>query len=215
MPRYPLLAAPLAIFSLTLILSTTSCRNGHTTPRTVQDTIAPPPGEVEDASIPGNFSSPGKLRFDSTLLDAFLKKYPELATFRTDLTQFYAGRGWAYAWYDDQGIIESSQDLYNRVSNMTDEGIPFKVPYYERYKDMIDGTDSTGAGTKPDPEKELMLSSQYFNFARKVWSGLPPSATQKVEWYVPRKKLEYNKLLDVHVFIHVLCIVVFKKYIIY
>lgn len=196
MPRLSSLSTQIALLSLTLLLTHASCSNGDSADKPKQDTLSPATKEIIDASIPGNFSNPGTLRFDSTMLGSFLKKYPELTSFREDLTKFYSARNWSYAWYDDQGIIESSQDLYNRVSNMTDEGIPFKVPYYDNYKNMVDGTDSTGAGTSPDPEKELMLSAQYFNFARKVWSGLPPSASQKVEWYVPRKKIDYDKLLD-------------------
>jgi L,D-transpeptidase YcbB len=173
----------------------TSCQSSSSTKQVLSDTLPKSDTSVQDASIPGNFSEQQKLHFDSARIPAFLKTYPEFAGFREDLNRFYTGRKYAYAWYDDQGLIESSQDLYNRVSNITEEGIPFKVPYYDRYKSMVEAKDSLGTNA-PNPETELMLTAQYFNYAHKVWSGLPESTTQNIQWYVPRKKLSYDRMLD-------------------
>jgi murein L,D-transpeptidase YcbB/YkuD len=42
-----------------------------------------------------------------------------------------------------------------------------------------------------------MLTGQYFNYAKKVWSG---SANGKVDgWFIPRKKLNYGELLESNV----------------
>jgi murein L,D-transpeptidase YcbB/YkuD len=159
-----------------------------------RDTL--PELHASDASIPGNFSNQQKLHFDSAGLPKFLKAYPDFEPYRGEMTNFYSGRGYAYAWFDDQGLIEPSQDLYNAINNMTDQGIPMKVPYQEKYRSLIEGADSLSGNGRPDPEKELMITAQYFNYAHKVWAGLPESATKKLEWYVPRKTLAYDKLLD-------------------
>jgi murein L,D-transpeptidase YcbB/YkuD len=172
-----------------------SCQSQPAGKAATRDTIPPKASTVMDNSIPGNFSSQHKLHFDSTRITAFLRAFPEFSMFREELNRFYSGRSYAYAWFDDQGLIESSQDLYNRISNMTDEGIPFNVPYYDRYKDMIESRDSL-ATDGPDTETELMITAQYFNYAHKVWAGLPESTTKNIQWYVPRKKLSYDQLLD-------------------
>jgi len=149
-----------------------------------------------DESIPGNFSSQSSLQFDSTDLVLFLKKYDSLRVFRKDLTAFYQHRNYAYAWFDDKGLIEQTSVLYNRVMHIEEEGLPKQLPYLNTYKYMMGGEDSLDADIKADPEKELMITAQYLAFARKAWTGLPESESIKMQWYVPRKKVDYNKLLD-------------------
>ncbi len=190
MPTKILLIALLGIIPLLH-----SCQPQPSGKTTNNDTIPPAELVVTDASIPGNFSGQQKLHFDSIRIDGFLKTYPEFNSYKDELNRFYRARKFSYAWYDDQGMIESSQDLFNRVSNITDEGIPFKVPYFDTYKSMIEVKDSLMTNG-PNPEAEIMLTAQYFNYAHVVWKGLPESSSYKSEWYVPRKKLTYDQLLD-------------------
>lgn len=174
-----------------------SC-NGTPTDHSIlqKDTLPVSRRMATDESIPGNFSSQSSLHFDSTDLVLFLKKYDSLRVFRKDLTAFYQQRNYAYAWFDDQGLIEQTSVLYNRVMHIEEEGLPKQLPYLNTYKNLMGGEDSLDADIKADPEKELMITAQYLAFARKAWSGLPESESRKMQWYVPRKKVDYNKFLD-------------------
>jgi murein L,D-transpeptidase YcbB/YkuD len=160
------------------------------------DTLVPLKKVVTDASIPGNFSAQTVLKFDSTEIGKFMQKYPEFRNFRKELERFYSNRSYAYAWFDEGGLIEPSMDLYYRIVNITDEGIPLHVPYLPEYRKMVEGDEKTDPQSTRTPEMELMITAQYFHYAKDAWGGISESQSQQDEWYIPRKKIAYDQLLD-------------------
>ncbi len=176
-------------------LATLGCQGNTQPDRRGQDTV-PRPRPAPDASIAGNFSPQTRLRFDSARVAGFLTRYPELREFGPDIRKFYRNRGYAYAWFDSRGRIESCLDLYNRILNLTDEGVPYHVPYLQVYKGMIEGDSIIQPRMTADPEAELMMTAQYLHYAKDAWKGLPESQSREVEWFLPRKRLDYAALLD-------------------
>ncbi len=149
---------------------------------------------MSDSSLTGNFSSQSSLRFDSLQLDSFFTAYPSLQPYSSDVRRFYRTRNDAFAWYDTRGLIEQAGFLHNRIRSLSGEGINSKYPY----SSLLD-TLMTNAGTEDGPERlqtELFLTTMYFYFAEKAWSGLDESVTRKMEWYLPRKKSDYSQWLD-------------------
>ncbi|MDR3712880.1 MAG: L,D-transpeptidase family protein [Puia sp.] len=160
--------------------------------------------QQQDASIPGNFSPQEVIRFDSSLIPLFIRRFPVFGPLQKDLQRFYAGRSYAYAWYDKKGVIEQADNLFNRVMNITDEGIPDKIPYKDTLAALMNeftgppenspgDTRITGNGYT---EKELMLTAQYFNYAGLAWQGLPENKTRSMNWFLPRKRLDLPALMD-------------------
>jgi L,D-transpeptidase YcbB len=143
-------------------------------------------------NIIGNFSSQDSIFLDSTSVDRFVAKYPSFKTYKKDIKQFYSRRKYAYAWFDKNGIIEQSRNLYNRTKNLEYDGIEDSLPYQDRFEELMN-----------DPEKksnheetELMLTSQYFALAGYVWKGLSEQESKKLGWFIPRKKMSYAAFLD-------------------
>jgi L,D-transpeptidase YcbB len=151
---------------------------------------------VMDPSIPGNFSTQRDLHFDSDEIGRFLADFPRFNDHRSELMKFYANRKFAYAWFDRSGLIEPSMDLYYRILNISDEGLPIDIPYLEEYRQMIEGDSTRDPARLAEPRKEIMISAQYFHYAREAWSGLPASASRAEAWYIPRKRQQYETLLD-------------------
>jgi len=180
---------------LVAFLATLGCQGNTQPERRGQDTV-PKPRPPVDASIAGNFSPQTRLRFDSAKVTVFLSRYPELREFGPDIRKFYRNRAYAYAWYDGRGRIESCLDLYNRILNLTDEGVPYHVPYLQVYKGMIEGDSVIQPRMTADPEAELMMTAQYLHYAKDAWKGLPEARSREVEWFLPRKRLDYTALLD-------------------
>jgi len=152
--------------------------------------------EVQDAArdIAGNFSDQSTLRFSANRLDSFFARYDSLRTFQTDLNTFYTARHYAFAWYTDSGLTEQASHLYVRLENLPEEGLNLVLPYKRTLDSLINAGNSQTLNQKS--ETELLLTALYFFFAQKVWGGLEESATQKVDWLMPRKKLSYTGLLD-------------------
>ncbi len=177
-----------------IICLSTACNSQNAASRDIQkDSI--PKVSKKDITIPGNFSTQTKIIFDSTLLKSFIKKYPQLKQVENNLNSFYSGRNYAFAWYDDKGLIEQAANLYNRVENISEEGLPDKIPYKQEFAELMDnnGIDSTD---HPSVPAELMLSAQYFLYASNVWGGISEKQTNAMNWYLPRKKVSFDLLLD-------------------
>lgn len=149
-----------------------------------------------DVSIPGNFSTQSTLKFDSTAIPIFIKTFPELYPYKKNIEAFYQSRNFSYAWFDRAGLIEQAGNLYNRLNNLSEEGLSVTVPYALAFRKMMEEDTLIASSTDARTTLELMLSAQYFFYAKHVWAGLGEKAMQEVQWYLPRKKLSYVQLLD-------------------
>ena len=177
------------VFFVSIIF--TDCNNKKETTLSVNDTI--PKASVKDIGIKGSFSTQTKITFDSGLIKSFLDSFPKFKTFEKDITNFYKGRNYAYAWYDDSGMIEPATNLYNRIQNIADEGVSHPVPYKTDFTTLMEteeGSDSISTLI------ELMLTSQYLAYAKNVWQGLDEKQLLALDWFLPRKKITSQQLLD-------------------
>jgi murein L,D-transpeptidase YcbB/YkuD len=155
-----------------------------------KDTI-PAAKSIALKTIQGNFTRQTKIHFDSSSLVSFIKQYPLLQPYESDLRKFYQGRNFAYAWYDKNGLIEQAYNLHNHLANLEDEGVQTRMQYEDSLNAIIGQADD-----KPDLQIELMLSAQYFQYAERVWGGLNEKDTKALNWFIPRKQLDLPVLLD-------------------
>ncbi|CAN5841311.1 L,D-transpeptidase family protein [soil metagenome] len=171
-----------------------SCKNssGEKKKNTI-DTV--PALSDKDLTIPGNFSSQQSIKFDSTAINKFLTTYPQLQVFKKDIDSFYHRRNYAFAWYDNEGMIEPAVNLYNRIQNINEEGLPVNIPYKDTFTALMtnNGLDSNN---KVSTFTELMLTAQYFVYAHNAWSGMGEKQMRELNWFLPRKKVSYDDLLD-------------------
>lgn len=151
---------------------------------------------VDKQAVAGNFSPQKQLFFDSAALSVFLDRYPHLQPFDSAMRQFYRGRSYAYAWYDQNGLIEQAGSLMNRIVNLPADGITGKLTYEDAFVAMMNDNDSTLRTLPMNPDAELMLTAQYFNFAHHVWQGVGQTDENKMDWFIVRKQLNLEALLD-------------------
>lgn len=184
-----------AIFLLILLaIGFTACQSTNGKEKVlVTDTIPKP---ATDITLPGNFSTQTKLKFDSAAIPAFFQQYPKLKSFEKELQDFYTKRKFAYAWFDQKGLIEQAGNLFNRIENISEEGVPVQLPYGEAFHKMMDNDSTETLTEKANPTVELMLTAQYFFYAEKIWTGLGVKGMKESDWDLPRKKLAYDAFLD-------------------
>jgi murein L,D-transpeptidase YcbB/YkuD len=149
-----------------------------------------------DRSIPGSFSTQVSLKLDSALLDTFFVHYPALKAYSTQAKDFYRNRKFAYAWYEKGQLIEQAGNLANRVMNLQNDGIYRQIPYQRSLDSLINGEGPKAKTPKPDLNLELMLTAQYFAFAKMVYEGVDASVSKASGWNLPRKKVNYDQYLD-------------------
>ncbi len=94
----------IALVFVTLLF--TNCNNSTKTVSVITDTIPKIP--ASELGIAGSFSAQTKIKFDSTIIKTFLDSFPKFKNFEKDITGFYHARDYAYAWFDEKGIIENA-----------------------------------------------------------------------------------------------------------
>lgn len=172
-----------------LFLSMTACVQQSKKKSTIKTDSIPP----TDLSIRGFFSSQEDLYTDSMYLKTFFLRYPLLKEFASDVNQFYQYRRFLYAWYDQNGLVEQANNLVNHLNNLESEGIQIKVPYMDSLESLLNDPLQINS---PDLNLELLLTSEYFFYADKVWNGISEQKTTQLEWFLPRKKLNLPYMMD-------------------
>ena len=131
--------------------------------------------------------------FDSTLVKTFFVNHPKLQKYQADVEKLYRKHQFHYVWYDDNGINDFGNLLYDKINNLEEEGVQVDVPYKNKLADIYEDPDND---QKPDIDTELLSSSLYFFYADKVYHGIPANKTTDLGWYLPRKKQSYVSYLD-------------------
>ncbi len=147
----------------------------------------------KNQTLQGYFSGQQLITTDSSQLKSFFNRYPLLNNYKTDVYQFYNYRQFHYAWYDETGLSEQANNLYNHLNNLELEGVQATVPY----KEILDSLFNDPSDVKePVADLEILLSAEYLFYAEKVWKGIADEKTNKLAWFLPRKKLDLPYMTD-------------------
>lgn len=149
-----------------------------------------------DNTIPGSFSKQVDVKLDSNQVDSFFTDYPDLKAYNKQVKDFYRGRKFAYAWFEKGQVIEQAGNLANRVMNLENDGIYKKIPYQKGLDSLLHGQAVKSKKNTPDLNLDIMLTAQYFAFAKMVYEGEDQSVSKASGWNLARKKLNYQQYLD-------------------
>ena len=152
-------------------------------------------GILPDSSVYSkqNFSS---VRLDSTVLSSFYLNHKIEDSIQTQISAFYTRRNYQYAWFNQSGITEACHVFYNQLQSYTadfdDKDLNPKlvdslINFAHDNKRILTETEMQNI--------ELLLTSSYFKYAEKSYGGIAKS-TFDLEWFIPRKKKNFETLLD-------------------
>lgn len=131
--------------------------------------------------------------FDSTAVDSFFTKFPELAKYSEDVKVIYRGHQFHHIWYDEWGILEFAGSLYGKVKGIAAEGIYDVFPYPEKIESIFE---SGNENTLFIPETEIMITSMFLYYAEKVYKGIDDKTAAAIDWLLPKKQISFENLLD-------------------
>ena len=137
--------------------------------------------------------NPAEIVFDSTQIKTFFTKYPKLQNYQSEVEQLYRKHQFHYIWFDKNGLNEFAGLLFNKVNNLSQEGIVTKIPYQEKLDDIYDNPETK---QKASIDTELLSSALYFFYADKVYHGISAQKTTDLGWFLPRKKQSFVNYLD-------------------
>jgi murein L,D-transpeptidase YcbB/YkuD len=138
-------------------------------------------------------SSKTILSINNTTITSFFKNYPKFNTYQSDVNLLYKNRNYKMIWYDNNDLIEFAHLLYQKVNMLEKEGVKSTVPY----RDQIDLIFNETEANKPSQsDTELLLTSLYVFYTNKVYEGIDAKKVQDLGWFLPKKSISYDKLLD-------------------
>ena len=131
-------------------------------------------------------SSRNTVKIDNAIIYKFLTQYPKLKTYRNDLLSLYKNRSYTSIWLKGGRVIEFADLLYSKTTELEQEGLNSKFAY----KDKVDNIFSQQLKKIPaTTNNELLLSSMYIFYAKKVYKGIDSDKIKEIGWFLLKKNL--------------------------
>jgi murein L,D-transpeptidase YcbB/YkuD len=130
---------------------------------------------------------------DSSQIDAFFARYPAFKTYQDQIKALYKKHDYHYVWYDKDGRVDFAEVLFNKVSRIELEGVQAKIPYENQIEALFAADDNKKSRNITN---ELLISSMYFFYTKKVLEGVDTSKSKETGWFLPREKVSYVNYLD-------------------
>lgn len=137
---------------------------------------------------------------DSLAIANFTVEFPLFKYHNRDINAFYKNRNYNFGWFDSTGITQTATKFINLLNHLGAEGIHDTVIYITDLNNAVNNFITTGnvytGKSKLTEQIELLLTSEFFVYAQKVWGGISESESRELNWYVKRKTLSSTSLLD-------------------
>jgi murein L,D-transpeptidase YcbB/YkuD len=137
---------------------------------------------------------PSNLVLEKAEITSFLKNHPENETIQNSVLLFYKNRNYSYAWFNQDGMTEAVLNFQNQLQNYSYDFQDNSLKDNELSK-LIASKNQTETNSQKKKTLELLLTTTYFKYARKAYGGITKTA-HELDWYIPRKKKNYQVMLD-------------------
>jgi len=171
---------------LTVVGSVTSCKKGKK-----RRSLLP------DSSIYStqNFAD---ILLDSNVVNNFFKTVSAEDTVREEVKEFYARRSYQSAWFNKDGISNAAQNFHSQLKNYTYDfaDSSFQNVELDNLIASAESDEKDFLKRKVEVQRlELLMTTTFFNYAIKAYGGITKNPLD-LEWFIPRKKKNYQLLLD-------------------
>jgi hypothetical protein len=139
--------------------------------------------KISEASITtGSFNANSGIKLDSAFIGKFLSENPVFKEFKKDFYSLYSANNYNYVWYDKNGLIEISSALIAELDNIEQQGVTATIPYKDSLEQLLHSATDANNITAPDLTTELMLTGEYFFYAKKIWEGTLNHKADSINW---------------------------------
>jgi murein L,D-transpeptidase YcbB/YkuD len=137
------------------------------------------------------------LILDESSLNSYFNTFPESDSIKKEVYLFYKNREYQFAWFNKKGMTVAVPNFYSQIQNYSSD-FDNKTFLNKRLDSLINAVKSDKSPSAPEnrqEELELLLTTTFFKYSNKVYGGITKSPYQ-LDWYIPRKKKNYQALLD-------------------
>ena len=138
------------------------------------------------------------LTLDSQTVVSFLKVNPISNSVSKEVVEFYSKRNNQLGWFNQNGMTCAAPNFHNQLQNYSrdfaDSSLNNKA--LDVMMSSFEADEKEFMSKIDDVEKlDLLLTVTFFKYAQKVYGGTTKSAFD-YEWFIPRKKKDYQMVLD-------------------
>ncbi|HVI48314.1 MAG TPA: L,D-transpeptidase family protein [Chitinophaga sp.] len=137
---------------------------------------------------------------DSNYINSFLASNHSFDSYDEYIRNFYRKRDFHYAWIDKDSLTEQAGNFINMMKNDASYGIKDSSLMNPELQQLIDtlliSDVKLKRGDTSIPRLEMLLTAQFFAYGNRVWGGLTADSAKDLEWFIPRKKIDMESLLD-------------------
>ncbi len=138
------------------------------------------------------------LTLDSQTVISFLKANPISNSVSKEVVEFYTKRNNQLGWFNQSGMTCAAPNFHNRLQNYSrdfaDSSLNNKALDLMMYN--FEADEKVFMSKINQVEKlDLLLTVTFFKYAQKVYGGTTKSSFDH-EWFIPRKKKDYQMVLD-------------------
>lgn len=133
---------------------------------------------------------------DSAAIARYLEHHPSSKGDSAAIFAFYKRRSYQYAWFAGDTLSHAALGFASLVHS-TDKDYPAVSALSNRLLELIErpaevepGCDSCGQ------DLELALTAGFFHFANKKYGGAVGRDLRELDWFIPRTKKNYDRLID-------------------
>ncbi len=133
---------------------------------------------------------------DSLRVESWLSGRGLDSVISASVREFYYQRSYRYAWFTPQGPSERALAFSNTLQNaragstLSDSG---SWSFMAAQADSLLASWNADSG---DVSCDLGLTALYFAYTRREFEGLPEEDLRRLEWFIPRKKVDWVQMLD-------------------
>jgi L,D-transpeptidase YcbB len=138
------------------------------------------------------------LTLDSNTVISFLKDNPISNSVSKEVVEFYSNRSKQLGWFNQGGMTCAAPNFHNQLQSYSRDFADNSLNNKELDSLMNNyEADEKGFMSKINQVErlDLLLTVTFFKYAQKVYGGKTKSAFNH-EWFIPRKKKDYQMVLD-------------------
>lgn len=133
------------------------------------------------------------ISLDSTRIAPFLNNYSALQEYGDKYEEIYGYYDNHYIWFNEKGLVDYGNSLYQRVKDLEEDGVYAEFPY----QNAVDSIVALKINNPEEhPDAELMMTGLYLFYLNHVYKGIDPQTSKNLGWLLPRKDLDDTLLLD-------------------
>jgi murein L,D-transpeptidase YcbB/YkuD len=132
---------------------------------------------------------------NDTTIGLFVQRNTASLKYAQGMRDFYRKRGYAYVWLNKNGITPHTGMFINLYRQASGKSLMNMDSLYNACKNRLNNPSGTVVKERLQL-LELKLTADFFAFADKEWSGNDENILKQAEWFIPKRTLDYEAILD-------------------